>query len=200
MRKEEFLAQLRKGLSGLPQEDIEERIAFYNEMIEDRTEDGLTEEEAVGAVGSVDEIVKQIVAEIPLSKIARARMKPERRLKAWEIVLLVLGSPLWLSLVVAAIAVILSIYVSIWSVIVSLWAVFASVIACAVAGAAAGIVLACSGNAFSGIAMLGGGLICAGLSIFMYYGCKAASAGTFVLTRNIALWIKSCFIKKEEAQ
>ena len=39
MNKQEFLAELRKRLSGLPQADIEERIVFYSEMIDDRTEE-----------------------------------------------------------------------------------------------------------------------------------------------------------------
>ncbi len=43
MNKQAFLTQLRKGLSGLPQEDIEERLAFYSEMIDDRIEEGLSE-------------------------------------------------------------------------------------------------------------------------------------------------------------
>ena len=47
MNKEEFLSELRTKLSGLPQEDIEERISFYSEMIDDRMEDGISEEEAV---------------------------------------------------------------------------------------------------------------------------------------------------------
>ena len=34
MNKQEFLAQLRKGLSGLPKEDIDERLTFYSEMME----------------------------------------------------------------------------------------------------------------------------------------------------------------------
>lgn len=199
MHKQEFLAQLRKSLTGLPQEDIEERLAFYSEMIEDRMEDGLSEEEAVSAVGTVDDIVAQVVADIPLSRIAKERMKSKRRLKAWEIVLLVLGSPIWLSLLIAAIAVVLSIYVSLWSVIVSLWAVFGSLAACAFAGILAGIIFACTGNVFSGIAMLSGGLVCSGLSIFIFYGCKAATAGILILTKKLALWIKSCFIKKEDA-
>ena len=33
MNKQEFLTELRKGLSGLPQNDIEERLAFYGEML-----------------------------------------------------------------------------------------------------------------------------------------------------------------------
>ena len=36
MDQQEFLNSLRKELSGLPQEDIEERLTFYSEMIEDR--------------------------------------------------------------------------------------------------------------------------------------------------------------------
>lgn len=94
MNKQEFLTQLRKGLSGLPQNDIEERLMFYSEMIEDQMEDGVSEEEAISTIGSVDEIVAQVVAETPLVKIAKERIKSKRRLRAGEIVLLVLGSPI----------------------------------------------------------------------------------------------------------
>lgn len=200
MSKQEFLAQLRKGLSGLPKDDIEGRLAFYNEMIDDRMEDGLSEEEAVSAVGSVDEIVAQVVAEIPLARVAKERIKPKRRMQAWEVVLLVLGSPIWLSLLIAAFAVIFSIYVVLWSVVISLWAVFASLIGCAIGCIAAGIGVAVGINSLTGVAMIGAGIVCAGLSIFMFYGCKAATKGSAVLTKKLPLWIKNCFIKKEEAQ
>ena len=139
MGEQEFLVQLRKGLSGLPQEDIEERLMFYSEMIDDRMEEGITEEDAVAAVGTVDEIVKQVVAETPLAKITKERIKPKRRLRAGEIVLLILGSPIWLSLLIAALAVILSLYASLWSVVISLWAVFVSLIGCAFGGVVAGL-------------------------------------------------------------
>ena len=193
MSKQEFLAQLRKSLSGLPQEDIEERLRFYSEMIEDHIEEGLPEEEAVSAVGSVDEIAAQAVAEIPLAKIAKERIRPKRRLSAGEIVLLALGSPIWISLGIAAIAVILSLYVS-------LWAVFASFAVCPIGGVLACVIFTVGGNGASGIAMLAAGIVCAGLSIFIFYGCKAATAGTLILTRKIAIWFKNCFIKREVAQ
>ena len=196
MSKQAFLAQLRKGLSGLPQDDIEGRLTFYNEMIEDRMEEGLSEEEAVSAIGSVDEIIAQIVADTPLSKIAKERITSKRHLNVGEIVLLVLGSPLWLSLGIATFAVVLSLYISLWSVIVSLWAVFGAMVGCAFCGLLAGTVLACNGHAFAGIAMLAAGIICAGLSIFTFYGCKAATNGTIMLTKKMAIWIKNCFIKK----
>lgn len=200
MSKQEFLAQLRKGLSGLPKDDIEGRLAFYNEMIDDRMEEGLSEEEAVSAVGSVDEIVSQVVAEIPLARVAKERIKPKRRMQAWEVVLLVIGSPIWLSLLIAAFAVIVSLYIVLWSVVISLWAVFASLIGCAIGCIAAGIGVAVGINSLTGVAMIGAGIVCAGLSIFMFYGCKAATKGSAVLTKKLPLWIKNCFIKKEEAQ
>lgn len=195
MCKQEFLAQLRKGLSGLPQRDIEERLSFYSEMIDDRMEEGLSEDEAVLAVGSVEEIVSQIIGDIPLAKLAKERVKGNRRLKSWEIVLLVLGSPLWLSLGIAAFAVIFSVYVSLWSVIIALWAVFVSFVGCFIGGLMAGTVVACTGNVLPGIAVLAAGLLCAGLSIFAFYGCSAVTRGFSLLTRKTAVWIKNCFVK-----
>ncbi len=199
MNKQEFLTKLRNGLSGLPQQDVEERLAFYSEMIDDRMEEGFLEDEAVFEIGSIEEIVSQIVSDTPLAKIAKERIKATRKLRVWEIVLLVLGSPIWLSLAVAVFSVILSIYVSLWAVIISLWAVFISALCCAISGVVAGIILACNGYGLSGIALTGAGIVCSGLSIFIFYGCKAVTKGIVLLTRNIALGIKNCFLKKEEA-
>jgi len=140
-----------------------------------------------------------VAADIPLTKIAKERIKPKRRLSAVEITLLVLGSPLWLSLAIAAVAVILSLYISLWAVMISLWAVFVSFAACSIGGVLACVVFALGGNGASGVAALAAGFVCAGLSIFLFYGCKAATKGVLILTKKTAIWIKNCFIKKEEA-
>lgn len=47
MNKNDFNAELRKELNGLPDSDIQRSIDFYTEMIEDKIEDGMTEENAV---------------------------------------------------------------------------------------------------------------------------------------------------------
>ena len=44
MDKQAFLNRLREGLNGLPQDDIAERLNFYSEMIDDRVENGMSEE------------------------------------------------------------------------------------------------------------------------------------------------------------
>ena len=198
MLKQEFLARLQAGLAGLPQADVEERLNFYHEMIADAMEEGLSEEEAVASVGSVGQIVNQNVAEIPLSKLAKEKMR-SKRLKPWEIVLLVLGSPVWFSLLAAAAAVILALYISWWAVVVSAWAAFASVAAGSLGGIAAAVVSLCSGNTAAGLAMIGASMVCAGLAIFALYGCKALTKGTVKLTGKLIRWTKNRFVKKEEA-
>lgn len=181
MTKLKFLLSLRDRLPDLPPEDVEERLGFYSEMIEDRMEEGLSEEEAVAAVGSVDEIAAQIISETSLPP---KKAKAKRQLRVWEIVLLALGSPIWLSLLVAAFAVIVSIFAAVWAVIICLWAVFASLVACAFAGVVSGIILTFVSHALAGVAMIAAGLICAGLSIFLFYGCKAATVGTVWLAKT----------------
>lgn len=99
MDKQEFLSKLRAKLSGLPQKDLEERLSFYSEMIDDRIEEGLSEEDAVKELGTVDEVAGQIIADIPLSKLVKERIKPKRALNVWD-VLLAIGSPIWLSLMI----------------------------------------------------------------------------------------------------
>ena len=198
MNKQEFLVQLRKGLSGLPEDDIDERLTFYSEIIDDRMEDGISEEDAVSEIGNTDDIVSQVIADVPLTKLVKEKMTPKRKLRAWEIVLLALGSPIWLSLLIAALAVIFSLYAVLWSVIVVLWAAFASLLSCGLAGIVAGIYFAAGGNGITGIAMIGAGIVCTGLSVFMFFGCKAATKGILKLTKKLAVRVKNRFIKKEE--
>lgn len=198
MTKREFLRALSKRLEGIPEQDRERSLDFYEEMINDRMEEGYTEERAVSAIGSVDAVAMQIIADIPFAKIAKERIKPKHRLRAWEIVLLAVGSPIWLSLGIAAFAVFISLYAVLWSLVVSVWSVFVSLAACGFGGALAGIVLAVVGKPFSGVALLAAGLVCAGLSIFLFFGCKAATKGAALLTKQIPLRIKACFAKKED--
>ncbi len=200
MNKLDFLLRLKEALKGLPKDELEERLNFYSEMIDDRIEEGFSEEEAVAAAGSVEEIAQQIIGETPLVKIVKEKIKPKRRFKAWEIVLLALGSPIWLSLGAAAFSVLIAVYASLWAVIVSLWSVFASFIGSSIGCFAGGTVLAFNGNYLTAVAVIGAALVCAGLSILVFYGCKMATKGVIKLTKKLAVWLKNCFIKKGEAQ
>ena len=195
MNKQQFISELRERLTGLPDEELQERLDFYSEMIDDRIDEGLSEDAAVADIGSVDETVGRILAEIPLSTLVKDKITPKRRLKGWEIALIIIGSPIWVSLLVSAISIVFSLYASIWAVIVSLWAVFGSVAACSVV-AAVGVGLIIGGKALSGLALIGVGLLCAGLSIFLFFGCKAITDGVAGLTKKCGIALKKRFAKE----
>lgn len=197
MNKQEFLDALREGLCGLPENDIDERIAFYSEMIDDLVEDGLEEAAAVESIGTVDSIVLQVVDDIPLSKLVKEKIKPKNRLGAWAIVFLALGSPIWFSLLISAFAVVLSIFISLWAVIISLWAVFVALVGSALGCILAGAIFAFYQNSITGIAVIGAGVFCAGLSILFFFGCKAATKGFLWLAKKTLLGLKRCFVGKE---
>lgn len=199
MSKQEFLDELRKGLSGIPQADIEERVNFYSEMIDDRIEEGLTEEEAVKELGPVQNIIAQIMSEIPLVKIVKENVKAKRSLSGLEILLLVLGSPIWLTLLLAVLSVVFGIYAVIFSLLIAMWAVEFAVAVVAVAYVVFFPILIFRGNLPMAFFTLGLGLVCAGLANFGYFGCKQATKGIFVVTKKLCVRIKSCFVKKEAA-
>lgn len=185
MRKAEFLNELEAGLVGLPKEDVEERLAFYSEMIDDRMEEGLTEEAAVAAAGPVDDIVSQIVSEVPFTKIVKENLKPKRSLSGWEIALIILGFPLWFPLIIAGMAIVLAMFIVLWSLVICLWAIVLALWVSAAVCIAIGVLDALRGNVFyTFIAEFGVGFICAGLSILLFFASVAASKGMAVLTKK----------------
>lgn len=186
MTKREFLVTLRKCLSGLPQEEIDQQLHYYSEMIDDGMEEGLTEEEAVSRIGDLEEIIDQLSLAEP----------KKRRLKAGEILLLTLGFPVWLPLLISGAAVVFSLYASWWAVLISLWAVFASLAACGVAGIVAGIGFIFEGFTPSGLFVIGSALVCGGLAVFLFFGCKYLTEGTVKLTVKA---VKKLLAKKEGA-
>lgn len=194
MNKQQFIEALNDRLCGLPKNDVDERIAFYIEMIDDRIEEGQKEADAVADVGSVEDIAKQIRADLGSVEFApendKRKKSKHRKMKAWEIVLLAVGSPIWLSLAVSVLSVVVSLYATLWSLLISLWAVFASFAGASVGVLALGIKLVATGDAMAGCALIGGAIASGGLAIFMFYGCKGASRGTVWLTKLPVVLIK----------
>ena len=119
MNKQQFLDAIRDKIGVLPPQDRERSLDFYSEIIDDRMEDGLTEEQAVEAVGSVEEVSAQILSEAQLPSAEPARIP--RKIRVWEIVLLILGAPLWISLLAAAAMLVLSVVLVLLTAYAVLW-------------------------------------------------------------------------------
>ncbi|MGI6781913.1 MAG: DUF1700 domain-containing protein [Acholeplasmataceae bacterium] len=194
MTKELFLQELRNKLKGLPKNDIEDRLSFYNEMIEDLKEEGFSEEEAINEIGSTDEIASKIIEETSFTKIIKEKVKPKRRLKPWEIVLLVLGFPLWFPLLIVGLILIMVALILVWSAVIVVYSIEASLIGAAISGTANTFVLLFEGNGLASLSYLGITLLSTGLAIFLFFGCKAATEYTFLLTKKIILSIKKALV------
>ena len=221
MTKQEFLHRLEEGLAGLPQEDLAERLSFYSEMIDDRMEEGLSEEEAVAGIGPVVEIAapagealqaegrpeasaQSLTGQLPMVQqtAGRQELSPQQKQKrsTGEILLLILGFPLWFPLLIAAMAVSFVLILSLWVLVLSLWAANIAVIVSAVGGLVLGVSYLLRGETMPGLAVIGAGLALCGIAVFWYYGCQALTKAARTLTQKTAAAVKKIFRRKEHAR
>ena len=188
MKKTEFLDALSRGLSSLPKREREERVNFYREMIEDRIEEGIPEEEAVAGVGTVDGIVSQILSERP-AVVGEPQKKSGGRVGL--ILLLVLVFPVWFPLLLALFVSIVS---ALFSFFVTLWAVELSLAAGAIGGVGSFFVLLFTGQFAPAFFTLGAALVSGGLAILLFFGAvavtKALGRGIAQVVRILFGWMK----------
>ena len=84
MTKNEYLIELAikiQSLADRPADihnELKAMINFYQEMIEDKMEDGLTEEEAVAEMETPDEIAKRLQSEFEAEKIPAPEVEAEK--------------------------------------------------------------------------------------------------------------------------
>ena len=117
MSRDAFIGELRHRMAGLPQEAVDRTVEYYSELIADSVEDGVAEEEAVARLGSLDEIVANVVKDTPLPKIIETRVQETKKNggSGWVIALLILGAPVWLPLLIAVLAVLFSLFIALWA-------------------------------------------------------------------------------------
>lgn len=200
MTKNEFLTELRSRLEGMFEADRNQSLDYYSEMIDDRMEDGLSEEEAVAAVGTPSELADQILGEMPFSKLVKAKVKNRRKMSGGEIALLIIGFPLWFPLLLAGVIVLSAFYISFWALIASTWITEASLGLAAVAGVLSSPLWLAQGLGWPALLMLSSGLFVAGIAIFGWYGCLYATKGLWLLGKKVIRVIKLCFVGKEAVQ
>ena len=196
MNKQEFLSSLRQRLNGLPKEDIDERISFYEEMINDRIDDGKSEEEAIADIGTVDQIIEEIAQDTPLRKLVKEKIKPKRKLKAWEIVLIILGSPLWFPLALTALILIGVFYLLVWILVLVSYTVETSLVASSILGSLIFAFYLINGE--FNMASIGISIMSAGGAFLFLFPCLWSTKGTLKLSKFLMTKIKMLFINQKE--
>lgn len=110
MTKTTFIDTLRELLQSLNEDECNKFISYYEEIIEDYKESGLTEEEVIKKIGTPQSIADNILSEQDSINIK----VPSLSSKILNVILLILGFPLWGSLLLALVLLILSAYIIIW--------------------------------------------------------------------------------------
>ncbi len=177
MNKRRFLIKLKRALWGCPPSEIKSRLAFYSEMIDDRVEEGRTEKEAILEIGKPEEIAKDIREEL-----SERPKKEKRPFGTVAKILIVLGSPIWLSLLVAAaaiafslaisaFAVVFSVFVCLFAALISLYAVVLSLGVSGLACIAGGVACLFTGRFTEMLIALGAGFVLAAVCIWLFIVC-----------------------------
>jgi len=206
MKRNEFLLRLSECLEGLPEEDIQKSLDYYAEMIADRMEDGLSEEQAIEQIGSPEEIAKTIFKEIPIAKRIKSKVKSKRKLSGVELALIIIGSPIWVALLIAVLAVLFSVtvgvlagvfalIVSVFAVLISLYAGAGGIAVGAVASVLYAFIASISIGIGQGLFYMGAGLLLAGLAVLSFWGCNLLSVCIFKFVKWLFGLIKKLFKK-----
>lgn len=200
MNKAEFLKELKDKISDMPYSEVEKTLLFYAESIDDRIEDGMSEEEAVSRLGDTDSIAKEIRADLPITTLIGKKVKQSRDSasnKTLWIVLAICGIPFWLPIAIAFAAAVLSVYFSIWAVIISIFATVIAFAFAAIGGLVTGAISIFTAGLYQGAMFIGLSLCLAGLFIMtvrpMLWLCKKMAR----LTGAFFKWVKSLFVSKE---
>ena len=196
MTKQVFLSSLEEKLQGLPKQDIDERLSFYSEMIDDRIDEGKSEEEAVDELGDIDKIVEEIAKETSLVKLVTHKIKPKRKLRVWEIILIAVGFPLWFPLLITAFVLALVAYLLIWILVIVCYVTEISLVVTSIGSSIAFALLLAQGN--MQMIYIAVSILAAGGAILFAFACYGSTKATLKLSKTIITKIKTLFIRKGE--
>lgn len=197
MTKQNFLDKLRTKLKALPKKEVEECLSFYSEMIDDRIEEGLSECDAVSAVGDVNKITKEKLGEEISEKLAQGAKKKNDKRDYGKLALIIAGSPLWAPLAIAALTIIFSLYASAWAIIASFWSAFAAFAVSVPAGLILSMALFFNDLSLAAAISISAALVSFSLAIFSFFGCLWLTKKLTALSVISAKYVKTLFTKKE---
>ena len=200
MTKTEFLDELNRLTKDYPVEETEKSIEYYSEMIDDRIEDGMSEEEAVTSLGDVKDIAKEIEIELPMKTIVKKKVNEKKGdgIPVWVTVLLIIGLPVWAPILLAIGIVVFSLYITLWSIVIAFWAVDVALFIAVIAGLLAIGITMVKGSMLSAMIYFGITLLLIGLALFGLIGCFYASKGLAALIAAIFKSIKKKLVSKNE--
>ncbi|GAB6992262.1 DUF1700 domain-containing protein [Paenibacillus pini] len=178
MNKLTFLSELATKLNTLPQNEITKSLDFYSEIIDDRMDEGMNEEDAVMGLGRIDDIASEIILDsTPLIKLIVP--VSGNQLSKSNIALICLASPLLITLF----AVIFVFYACVWLIVLTLFLIELSFMVAGIAGVVASVIHFSEDIPLS-LLMFFGGLISVSVGIVTFRPIKLISKKLM----GLAIW------------
>lgn len=195
MNKNEFLDRLEKELASLPDSDIDRALIDYESYIDEKLGEGMEEEAIIESLGTPQEAAAEIIADTPPVRKLIGKIKtPNPYLNT---VILVLGFPVWFSLLAVCGSVIMAAFAAIWSVVILLTAVVVILFAAAVIGFIGYILYALKFGPEMSKVFLGFSLTSAGLGILFHVGFGWLNHLLVGLTGKMAVLVNGLFRRAE---
>lgn len=126
MTKKTFVDQLEKRLKKYDNIDRKEIINYYNELIEDRIENGENEEDVIVSLGSIDMIIANLTGE---KQVEPKIVEREKKISTPKVICLIVLSPLWFVMLITLFSLLIALVSTLFAIAVSLLSVFFSGVA-----------------------------------------------------------------------
>lgn len=188
MKREEFLKQLEQLLDGISEEEKADALAFYRSYFEDAGEEN--EESVIAELESPEKVAQSIKKNLGMEKengsydvpvgsnpewnkndddmFVKNTDTPKEKKNGWSvaaIVLVVITSPLWLTLLLVVASLLLAVVATLFGIAVAVVAVMASLVFAGFLLIGFGFSTLFTGGAAVGIGLTGAGLLVLGLGI-----------------------------------
>ena len=216
MKREEFLKQLEQLLDGISEEEKADALAFYRSYFEDAGEEN--EESVIAELESPEKVAQSIKKNLGMEKEngsygmpadqnpewnKKSEEAPKEKKGGWSaaaIVLVVLTSPLWLTLLLVVASLLLAVVAILFGIAVAVVAVMASLVFAGFLLIGFGFSTLFTGGVAVGLGLTGAGLLVLGLGILAVLLVVWVS-GVFLpwAVRGIIGLCKKPFEKKKES-
>lgn len=201
MTKQEYLDELRSALGELPADEARRACAFYEEMIDDRIEAGLDEQDAVAQMEPPAEAAARILDELPTVPRAIARAQAARRSGCGTVALwaaVIVGSPLWVSVLIAALAFVLCGVIMLCLPVVVAWVIAVAFLLCVPVAIFASVCASFAGSGTIALIDLGIGLGMGGAGLLLLIAALFVTRFFVRLLARFVRWAVSPFWKMPE--
>lgn len=191
MSKAEFLNELSFCLQNMNDSEKKKFIIYYDEMISDYIENGMAEEDAVNKIGAPKKIAEELLSDYGSVKLNL----PSTGTRWLNIILTIIGFPLWGSVLLAFILMVFSVYLIIWCVPFATGAGCVGFFATSIIGIV-GSPFVMIKSAPIGIIQLGTGIASVGISLLLGFATIDLSKKIIIVTKKINIKIGKLFKRK----